>query len=144
MRRPHILIVEDNRADVFLIRETIAAAHLDADLHVLQDGESAIRFFEQADQDPSTPPPALVILDINLPKRSGREVVHRMRQSRRCANALVVVVTSSDSERDRDDMGKLGIRAYFPKPSEYASFMKLGVLLKSLLDDAPEILPSQA
>ena len=135
-KRRQILVVEDNRADVFLIRESIEGAGLEVDLQVVNDGESAVRFLEQADRDPVAPMPDLIILDINLPKRSGREVAHRMRQSSRCSRALMVVVTSSDSERDKEEMGKFGISAYFRKPSEYASFMKLGELVKALLDDA--------
>lgn len=122
---------------MFLIRESIVLAQLDADLHIVQDGEKAIRFFEEADRDPSAPCPDLVILDINLPKRPGREVIHQMRQSARCANALVLVVTSSDSERDRDEMGKLGVNEYFRKPSEYQDFMKLGEIARRLLGDMP-------
>src|SRR5690242_3796871 len=74
-KRLHILIVEDNRADVFLIRESLERAQLEADLHVVHDGDKAIRFLEQADLDLVAPIPDLIILDINLPKRSGREVV---------------------------------------------------------------------
>jgi len=119
---------------VFLIREAIRGANLDADLHVLQDGERAIRFLEEVEHDPTASAPDLIILDINLPKRSGREVAGKMRAIPRFDHAPVVVVTSSDSERDREDMGKLGISAYFRKPSEYASFMKLGELVKGLLE----------
>ena len=133
-KRRHILVVEDNRADVFLIREAVEGAHLDLDLHVVHDGDKAIRFLEEAEHDPMAPAPDLVILDINLPKRSGRDVVRRMREGLRCGRALVVVVTSSDSERDREEMGKFGINAYFRKPSEYASFMKLGELIQVLLN----------
>jgi len=130
--RRQILIVEDNKADLYLIRESVSAL-LDADLHVVRDGEQAIRFFDAAESDPAAPCPDLILLDINLPKRSGREVVREMRLRPRSANALVVVVTSSDSERDRSLMAELGVSAYFRKPSEYASFMKLGALVKGLL-----------
>src|SRR5690242_10456320 len=118
----HILIVEDNRADVFLIRESIEQARLQIELHVAGDAEQAIGFLQRADRNPSAPCPALVILDINLPKRPGSEVVKHMRQTR-CGLAPVLVVTSSDSERDRDEMAKLGVRGYFRKPSDYAEFM---------------------
>jgi DNA-binding response OmpR family regulator len=56
-----------------------------------------------------------------------------MRRSRRCANALVIAVSTSDSARDREQMTELGVNGYFRKPSEYAAFMKLGDLVKGLL-----------
>lgn len=117
---------------MFLIRESLCEAQVDADLHIVHDGEKAVHFFEQADGD-SAPVPDMVILDINLPKRPGNEVLQQMRQSARCASALVLVVTSSDSERDREEMKKLGVAAYFCKPSDYQEFMKLGELAKGLL-----------
>ena len=120
--------MEDSRADVFLIRESLHEANVDADLHIVHDGEKAVLFFEHADENPSAPVPDMVILDINLPKRPGNEVLQQMRQSARCASALVVVVTSSDLERDREEMRKLGVAAYFCKPSDYQKCMKLGEL----------------
>lgn len=129
-------MVEDNKADVFLIRESIENARLDADLKIVGDGEQAIQFFEQADQDPAAPCPDLVILDINLPKRQGRDVLQQMRKSRRCADAAVMVVTSSDSDKDREDMRKLGVKIYFRKPSEYEKFLKLGDLARQVLEEA--------
>ena len=128
-----ILVVEDNRADVFLIREAIDSAHVNAELYVVHDGDTAIRFFHDADDNESAPCPALVILDINLPKRHGSEVLQHMRQTRRCANALVVVVTSSDSDQDREQMADLGANGYFRKPSEYGEFLKLGGIIRGLL-----------
>lgn len=126
--------MEDNRADVFLIRESIESACPDAILHVISDGDKAIEYFEQTDRDESAPGPALVILDINLPKKPGHVVLDRMRASQRCASAPVVVVTSSNSERDRERMGQLGVSGYFRKPSEYEEFMKLGGLVKEILE----------
>jgi len=111
---------------------------LNVELHVFPDGERAVRYFEQVDGDETLPCPALIILDINLPKKHGGEVLLHMRKSRRCANALVVIVTSSDSSADRSRMAKLGINGYFPKPSEYNEFMKLGELIRDLLASSPE------
>jgi two-component system, chemotaxis family, response regulator Rcp1 len=131
--RGHVLVVEDNEADVFLIQEAIEAKKLPMALHVVRDGEQAIRYFDEADGDISAPCPSLVILDINLPKKQGGEVLKHMRRSRRCANALVIAVSTSDSARDREQMTELGVNGYFRKPSEYAAFMKLGDVVKGLL-----------
>lgn len=130
---PQLLIVDDNPADVFLIRAAIKEAGIDADIIVARDGEQAVRIFDQADQDDRLPCPAIVILDINLPKRLGSEVLLYMRASRRCANARVVVVSTSSSPQDYQKMMNLGASSYFRKPSDYLGFMKLGDMIKGLL-----------
>ncbi len=129
----HVLVIEDNESDVFLIQEAIEKSGLPVTVRVVKDGEQAVRFFDRADADASMPCPALVLLDINLPKKNGGDVLKYMRQSRRCAAALVVAVSSSDSARDRQQMKSLGADGYFRKPSEYDAFMKLGEMVKTLL-----------
>jgi chemotaxis family two-component system response regulator Rcp1 len=129
----YILIVEDNESDVFLIRKAIEKTKLPVTLHVVKDGLQAMRFFDQADSNPAAPCPTLVLLDINLPRKQGGEVLKYMRNSRKCGKALVIAVSSSDSPRDREEMMKLGAGGYFRKPSEYKDFMKLGDLVKALL-----------
>lgn len=128
-------MVEDNKADVFLIREAIESA-LDAEIQVLYDGDKAIRFFDQINCDGSAPCPDLVILDINLPKKHGGHVLSHIRKSR-CAGALVLVVTSSNSAEDREEMERQGADAYFRKPSDYEEFMQLGEIVKELLGGMP-------
>ena len=112
----------------------MAATGLPMTIHIAKDGEQAIHFFDQADVNPNLPSPAIVILDINLPRKLGGDVLKHMRRSRRCANALVVVASTSDSKQDRDEMRNLGAAAYFHKPSEYDEFMKLGEVVKALFD----------
>lgn len=129
-----MLIVEDNDADVFLIREALKAKNLSVAIHVVRDGEQAMQYFDQTDADATAPCPSLVLLDINLPRKQGAEVLRHMRQSLRCRNALVIAVSTSDSARDREQMAELGANGYFRKPSEYAEFMKLGDVVKVLLE----------
>ena len=129
-----MLIVEDSEADIFLIEEAMAATGLPVTIHIAKDGEQAIQFFNQIDVDPGLPSPAIVILDINLPRKQGGDVLKHVRRSRRGADALVVVASTSDSKRDREEMQRLGAAAYFRKPSDYDEFMKLGDIVKGLLD----------
>ena len=129
------MIVDDNAADVFLIREAITAANVQGDISVLKDGEQAIQALDEWDKDDVLSCPDLVILDINLPKRLGSEVLQHMRDSRRCVHARVIVVSTSGSVPDRERMMKLGANDYFHKPSTYADFMKLGKLIKQVLTD---------
>lgn len=118
---------------MFLIQESLAAAKLSVTTHVVTDGEEAVRFFDRVEADAGMPCPALVLLDINLPKKQGSDVLKHMRRSRKCANTLVVVVSTSDSAREREQMRDLGADGYFRKPSAYDDFMKLGDMVKALL-----------
>jgi two-component system, chemotaxis family, response regulator Rcp1 len=130
---PQILVVEDSSTDVFLIREAIATAQVNADLYFVSDGDAATKFFDFADADANAPCPALVLLDLNLPKKNGDDVLRHLRSSRRCHGAAVLIVSSSDAACDREGVAELGVSAYFRKPSDYYDFMKLGDLIKSLL-----------
>ena len=104
-----------------------------AEIRVVGDGEEALRLFENADLDPAASCPDLVILDLNLPRFKGSEVLRRLRASARCATVPVLVVTSSDSSDDREQMKKLGANGYFRKPSELSEYMKLGQVARGLL-----------
>jgi CheY-like chemotaxis protein len=129
----HVLIVEDNPADVFLIRAAIETANIHASLHVVKDGEQAVRFFDETEADITAPCPGLVVLDINLPRKQGGDVLRHIRQGRKCGNVIVIAVSTSDSAQDREQMMNLGANGYFRKPSEYVDFMKLGDIIKRLL-----------
>ncbi|HEX4169364.1 MAG TPA: response regulator [Bryobacteraceae bacterium] len=128
-----MLLVEDNEADVLLIHEAIEAGNLAVTVHVVNDGEQAEAFFDRADNDASLRCPDLVILDINLPKRNGGQVLSHLRRSRRCKDAVVLAVSTSDLPRDREQMAQLTANGYFKKPSDYHEFMKLGDVIRTLL-----------
>jgi two-component system, chemotaxis family, response regulator Rcp1 len=126
-------VVEDSKADLFLIREAIAAAQVDAAVAVVSDGHQATEFVDQADRGQGAPCPDLILLDLNLPKKDGIEVLRHIRNSAVCRNAMVLVVSSSDSASDREAVKALGFNGYFRKPSVYAEFMKLGPMIRELL-----------
>lgn len=128
-------MVEDNAADVFLIRDAIRHAGVDGEVHVVRDGHKAIEFVDAADSDSSAPCPDVLLLDLNLPMKSGDEVLRHVRASGRCRHIPVVIVTSSDSEQDRESARALGATGYFRKPSNYDDFMKLGPLVRQFLAD---------
>lgn len=108
--------------------------NLPLDLLVAQDGEQAIDFIARAEADPGAAGPDLLLLDINLPKRDGFDVLRYVRASERCRNAPVLVITSSDSPSDRQQAAELGA-GYFQKPPSYEEFMKLGGVLRKMLHD---------
>jgi CheY-like chemotaxis protein len=129
----HILVAEDNAADVFLIREALECAAVTAEIHVVSDGMAALRFLEAADGSDIAPCPCLLILDINLPKKSGDEVLLFIRQGSTYRHMLVLIVSTSGSIDDRKKMKELGCNGYFTKPSKYVDFMKLGFVVKEML-----------
>lgn len=133
-RKPLILIVEDSKADIYLIREAIQNCPIDADIDVMRDGYMATQYFDSADETESIPCPDLVVLDMNLPKANGGEVLTHLRASPRCKFAKVLIVSSSDAPQDRCAVQKLDAAGYFRKPSNYAEFMTLGPTIKNLLE----------
>ncbi len=97
------------------------------------DGEKTVKFIERADADDAAPCPDLILLDINMPRYKGGDILRKLRASARCKDALVLVVTSSDSQRDHEEMDALGANGYFRKPSDFSEFMKLGDLVREIL-----------
>lgn len=133
-RRFNLLVAEDNLPDALLVREAIRMEDLPLDVHIAADGQQAIEFIAKAERDPDAPCPHFLLLDINLPRADGFEVLRRLRASERCRAVPVIVISSSDSPADRSQAAKLGA-GYFRKPPSYEEFLKLGGVLKQLLKD---------
>jgi DNA-binding response OmpR family regulator len=117
---------------VGLVREALEEHNVEAELLVISDGASAIRFIDNLDAE-GIDCPELVILDLNLPKRSGREVLESMRTNRRCQDATVVILSSSDAAEDKADALSLGADRYIRKPLQLTQFLDLGATFKQLL-----------
>src|SRR5689334_5613823 len=104
----HILLVEDNAADVYLVRQALQEHGIDHELTVTADGEEALRLIERAEKSSEVPCPNLILLDLNLPRQDGLAVLKRVRESPNCTAARVVVLTSSDAKHDRQRAADLG------------------------------------
>jgi chemotaxis family two-component system response regulator Rcp1 len=128
-----VMIAEDNPADVFLIEEAIRAYSIPLKLSVAVDGEQAIKFIEGVEQDTAASCPIMLLLDLNLPIYGGFEVLQRLRRSEKCKHIPVVIVTSSDSPKDRAEAARLGANYYFQKTADYDQFLKIGEVLRDLL-----------
>jgi len=135
-RKTWIVLVEDNPGDVRLVREAFYEHGLDYDLTVLADGERALRLIERLDRE-RIPCPDLLLLDIGLPKHGGFEILQRMRASEYCAHVPVVILTSSNAQKDRDTAAKLGVTRYIRKPTRLDEFIRLGGVFKEILTSAP-------
>ena len=132
----NILLAEDNWGDVLLVQEALRAHQVQHTLHVVRDGAEALAFVERMGQPGSEPCPDLVLLDVNLPKVDGPEVLKALRNHEACARTPVIVVSSSDSPRDRSRMAELGIARYFKKPSDFEAFLKLGAVVGEVIEAA--------
>lgn len=114
------------------MREAIQLENLPLDLHIVSDGQKAIDFIARAEADPNAPCPHLLVLDLNLPKKDGFEVLRRLRASVACKDVPVLIVTSSDSPADLRQAAALGA-GYFRKPPSLEEFLKLGGVLRELM-----------
>jgi DNA-binding response OmpR family regulator len=132
---PCILLIEDNRADVLLVREALDQHNVRCDVTVISDGEVAVKFIDQIDAG-LQPSPDLVIIDLNLPKKPGKEVLKRMRASAACKDAAIVVLTSSDARKDKDDVAPFAPLHYLRKPSKLDDFLTLGALFRQILNQS--------
>lgn len=133
--KPNLLLVEDNAADVLLVEHAIELHSVPVDLHIVVDGEEAIAFIERAERDPQAPCPDMVLLDLNLPRKSGTEVLQRVRRSDRCKHVPVIILTSSDAPKDRAATSNFGANRYFRKPTDYDEYMKVGKVLNEIVDE---------
>jgi CheY-like chemotaxis protein len=128
-----IVLVEDAEPDVFLVREALESGGVAFNLRVFSDGEKAVDFIDEVDRAGDGASPDLMLLDLNLPKKSGAQVLEHVKQSLRWRDVPVVVLTSSDSPRDKEQAAQLGATRYFRKPSRLAEFMKLGEIVRDIL-----------
>ena len=132
-----LLLAEDNLPDALVVREAIRAEGLPLEVHIAADGEQAIDFIARAETDPDAPRPHILVLDLNLPRRDGFEVLRRLRASDRYKHIPVLIVTSSDAPEDRKEGARLGAR-YFRKPTNYEEFLKIGGVLKQCLKEGAD------
>lgn len=129
-----LLVAEDNLPDALLVREVIREHELPFEVHLATDGQQAIDFIIKAESEPEAPCPQFLLLDLNLPKRDGFEVLERLRASDKCGEIPVLIMTSSDSDADLGRATALKA-AYFRKPPSYDDFLKLGSVLKQMLEE---------
>jgi len=133
---PEILLADDNASDVYLIREALREHAVDCVLRVASDGKDVLGIISGASPNANAERIDLLILDLNLPRHDGIEILQRMRESAWMERVPVVVLTSSDSPRDRLMANELGVTRYLRKPSSLDEFLGLGAVFKELLGQA--------
>jgi CheY-like chemotaxis protein len=124
-RAIEILLVEDNPGDVRLIREALRDGKVWNNPHVVADGESALDFVFRRGEHADAPRPDLILLDLNLPKKDGREVLKVIKSDPDLRRIPVVVLTTSKEEEDVLRAYNLAANCYVSKPVEFDEFMKV-------------------
>jgi CheY-like chemotaxis protein len=117
-----VLLVEDDPGDVLLTREAFAQHHQGAQLHVVGDGKEAMRFVCRTGDFADAPRPALVLLDLNLPRRRGLEVLADLKADPDLRTIPVVVLTTSQAQQDIQCSYQLHTNAYVVKPIDAGQF----------------------
>jgi two-component system, chemotaxis family, response regulator Rcp1 len=120
-----VLLVEDSVGDVRLTREAFKDARVHINLHVAVDGDDAMTFLKRERQYADTPRPDLILLDLNLPKKDGREVLKEIKESPTLAVIPVVILTTSASEEDILRTYQLHANCYITKPVDLEGFLKV-------------------
>ena len=117
--------MEDSPTDVLLATEALSEAKLINNLHVVEDGVAAIDFLKRSETDPSAPRPDLILLDLNLPKKDGREVLAEIKASPTLKQIPVVVLTTSKDETDVLQSYGHHANCYITKPIDFSQFVNV-------------------
>jgi len=120
-----VLLVEDDPGDVLLIREAFEDNKVHNRLHVVSDGVEAIDFLRKEGENGQAPTPDLILLDLNLPRMDGREVLAEIKADEDLRQIPVVVLTTSKAEEDVLRSYKLHANAYVTKPVDFERFIEV-------------------
>lgn len=120
-----ILLVEDDPGDVIIAKEALEQSKLVNNLHVAMNGDEALEFLRREGEHADAPKPDLVLLDLNLPRRDGREVLAEVKADPDLRRIPVVILTTSQAEEDIIKSYDLHANAYVTKPVDFAQFVRV-------------------
>jgi two-component system, chemotaxis family, response regulator Rcp1 len=127
----NLLIVEDNPGDVRLIKEALREGRVKNHIHAVADGEEAIAYLYKQNDYSNSPRPDLILLDLNLPRKDGREVLAQIKSDKKLNSIPVVILTSSEAEKDILKAYDLNANCFITKPVELEQFLNV---VKSIED----------
>jgi len=120
-----LLLAEDNPGDVKLTQKAFEKGRIENTLHVVNDGVEALTFLRQDDEYADAPRPDLILLDLNMPRMGGREVLAALEEEESLGRIPVVVLTSSEAEQDIVDSYDRHANAYLSKPVDFDGFVDI-------------------
>ena len=124
-RQIDVLLVEDDPGDVLMTQEAFEDYKVKNQLHVATDGVEAMAFLRREGKNADAPRPDLVLLDLNLPRMDGREVLHEIKSDPELASIPVVILTTSEAEEDVLRSYSLHANAYVTKPVDFERFIQV-------------------
>src|ERR1035438_2748725 len=130
-----ILVIEDNGSDVFLLQRALNRQDFRFELIHLLSGGQALAFIRREGSWADAAVPNLILLDLNLSKYTGEDILHEIRRASHLGGVLVCVWSSSRSRRDEALLKDLGVSQFITKPSGLDQFMEIGKTIKNLLAD---------
>jgi CheY-like chemotaxis protein len=125
-----ILLVEDNQDDIVITKRAFAKGRILNILYVVQNGEDAIDFLRKEGKFKDAPTPTLVLLDLNMPKVTGFDVLEQIKGDKQLKSIPIVVLTSSERDKDIEEAYKRGCNSYIVKPVNFENFIKTVVEIK--------------
>ncbi len=141
LRRLEILLVEDDLGDVDLMKEILSESRHRMNVSVACDGEKAMKFLKKSDSYVDAPRPDLVLLDLNMPRKDGRQVLEEIKSDPDLRCIPVVILTTSDDERDVKEAYCKGANCYLQKPLGLKQFSKLINVVENFWFDVVKLPP---
>ena len=138
-----ILLVEDNPGDVRLTVEALHEGKIANSMHVVEDGEAALAYLRNEGEFRNAPFPDLILLDLNLPKMDGRDVLAVIKSDERLKQIPVVVLTTSQAEEDILRAYKLAANCYITKPVDFSQFIKVVISIEEFWLTVVKLPPKQ-
>jgi chemotaxis family two-component system response regulator Rcp1 len=129
-----IVVIEDNSADVFLLRRALNKQDRRFELICLADGDDALAFIRREGAYAHAAIPNLILVDLNLPRYTGEDILREIRSAKHLVGVPVCAWSSSQSRRDRDLLTEVGVVRFITKPSGLDQFMEIGKILRDLLE----------
>jgi chemotaxis family two-component system response regulator Rcp1 len=128
-----VLVIEDNNSDVFLLERALKQQNFLFELTHLKDGGQALAFIRREGAYAGAPIPDLILVDLNLSKYDGEDILREIHDTKHLAGILVCAWSSSQSGRDRARLMDLGVTEFVTKPAGLDQFLEIGKLIKDLL-----------
>lgn len=138
-KNKHILLVEDNEGDIVLTMEALNEVNIGNNVKVVRDGEEAMQYLHKEGPFKDVKTPDIILLDINLPKIEGKEVLKSIKTNRGLMMIPVVMLTTSNAEKDIEECYHSHANCYITKPMDMGNFMEVIQVMKSFWLDTVQL-----